>query len=169
MSRNEGWTSSHLGSGWNSSGTCARRRRQTDSIREARPYRVDTAHRLRPGEALVDTCCPRSCAGWACHTAARELLGFWGREGSLIIIGERFEFGLGDAVVSNRLWSYLVKVGPEWTTLEIFEFEGEDPQIRDMPALISLDQMAKWQMRLAFLPTNYRAFAFGEEGADADS
>ena len=32
-----------------------------------------------------------------------------------------------------------------------------------MPALISLDQMARWQMRLAFLPGSYRAFAFGEE------
>ena len=43
------------------------------------------------------------------------------------------------------------------------QLEGEDPQIRDMSALISLDQMAKWQMRLVFLPTNYRASAFGEE------
>ena len=64
--------------------------------------------------------------------ATRELLGYWGRSGTLRIVGERFEFGLGDAVVSNRLWSYDVKVGPEWTTLEIFELEGEDPQIRDL-------------------------------------
>ena len=75
---NEDWTSSHLGSGWNSSGTGAGRRRQTDSIREARPYRVDSVHRLRPGELLVDTCCPRSCARWAWHTVTRELLGLLG-------------------------------------------------------------------------------------------
>ena len=55
------------------------------------------------------------------------------------------------------------QVGSEWTELEIFELVGEDPQIRDMPALISLDQMARWQMRFVFTTASYRAFAFGEE------
>ena len=135
----------------------------TGPIRESWSHRLDSELRLRPGEALVDTCCPRSCAGWAWHVDTRRLLGFWGRQGSLRLDGERFEFGLGNAVVSNRCWSYPVQVGSEWTELEIFELEGEDPQTRDMPALISLDQMAKWQMRLAFLPGSYRAFAFGEK------
>ena len=97
----EGGSSSHFGSGWNSSGTGARRRRQTGPIREGRPHRLDSEHRLRPGEVLVDTCCPRSCAGWGWHVATREVLSYWGRSGTLRIIGERFEFGLGDAVVSN--------------------------------------------------------------------
>ena len=112
---------------------------------------------------MVDTCCPRSCAGWAWHADTRGLLGFWGRQGSLRLVGERFEFGLGNAVVSNRLWSYPVQVGSEWTELEIFELEGEDPQVREMPALISLDQMARWQMRFTFTTAEYRAFAFGKE------
>ena len=59
------------------------------------------------------------------------------------MIGERIESGLGNAVVSNRLWSYPVRVGSECTELEIFEFVGEDPRIRHVPALISLDQMGR--------------------------
>ena len=104
---------------WYSSGTGARRRYQVGPRHENLSYRARSEQfRLRPGEVLVDTCCPRACAGQDWHIGTRQLLSYWNRRGNLVIGPERFEFGMGDAVISNRRWSYPVRVADTWTTLD---------------------------------------------------
>ena len=88
-------------------------------------------------------------------------MSYWGRRGTLDQVVESFEFGMGDTVISNRRWTYPVRVAGTWTSLVIFELEGEDQETRDMPALIGLEEIADWEMRLEFSRGRYRAEAVG--------
>ena len=62
---------------------------------------------------------------------------------------------MGDTVISNRRWTYPVRVADAWTNLVIFELEGIDQETRDMPALFGIREMANWELRLDFARGRY--------------
>ena len=117
---------------------------------------------MRPGEVLLDACCPRACAGRACHRGSSKLLSQFELEGTLDCVPDRFELGMSDAVISYRRWMYPMRVAGTWARLVIFELEEDDQLSRDMLALVDLDGMADWEMRLAFPRGRCRAESCGQ-------
>ena len=98
---------------------------------------------------MLDTGCRKACGGRLWHKAIRR----WITVTSLYVyqvVRENFQFGHGDVVVAEKLWTYPVGIGGVAFTLSICELTPTSRAMDLVPGLVGLEKMATWDMKWDF-------------------
>ena len=109
---------------------------------------------LGPGDALVDTCNPRSCAGRRWHEQFRALQARQGMRGRPLHairhepVEEFFKFGTGPTIRATERWTYEVCVAGTVVSLVIFQLPDDTPEVTSLPAILGFDTLGRWETQI---------------------